>query len=181
MTGRERNLLSLFGAAALLSTCALWAFSSLERLREVDSSIDRYRGQLKRIEARASEDPVILDARIEELKKNVENLEKRSSGSGEGSGLAEFGARVRASLVAADASVLRYQPVRAGDKRKSEPDAETTHRDSHEFLEFSARGSPLALSRFLREAAWEAWDIPYLSVRSERDPLEFVVRIGHEH
>ena len=101
MTGRERNLLGLLGAAALLSTCALWAFSSLERLREVDSSIDRYRGQLKRIEARASEDPVILDARIEELKKNVENLEKRSSDSGEGSGLAEFGARVRASLVAA--------------------------------------------------------------------------------
>ncbi len=168
MTVREKKLLGLLGWTGLACACALLAAAGAESLREVSASLEAYRTRLERMESRASEDPALLDARIRELKEIVERLEARGSARPEGEGdLADFGSAVRRELRAAGASVLRYQPP-------GEPGTD--------ILEFAARGSPLALVRFLRAAADRGWSVLFLSVRSESadGPAEFILRIGHD-
>lgn len=166
MTDRERKLIGVLGWTALLCACALVAASGLERLREVSSSIERYQAQWARLEARASEDPAFLEESIRELADIVQRLEERKEArSTDAKNPAEFGTRVREALRVAGLSVLRYQGGAP---------------DSGE-MEFSARGSPLALAKFLLSAAAEAWTIPFLSIRTESAslPLELTFRIRH--
>lgn len=178
MTEREKRLAGLLGAAAVLAACALIAASGMERLQETALSIDRYQSQLARIEARAAEDPAFLEARIGELSLSVAKLEERTTGN-DREDFADFGAAVRRQFKAAGASVLRYQSVQTAIPREKAKTDDKEIRSS--LLEFSVRGSPLALSQFLLAAANAGWKISFLSVRSEpgKFPVEFVLRISH--
>lgn len=166
MTAREIRLLGLLGWTALVCACALVAAMGFERLREVDASLARYRDQKDRLEARAVEDPAALEARVRELSDLVRSLEERQAPALSGTGdPAAFGAEVRRRLRESGMTVLRYQPGSPGSGD----------------LEFSGRGSALALAAFLRTAAASGWEIPSLSVRSERASayVDFTMRIRH--
>jgi len=166
VTARETRLLGLLGWTALVCACALIAAAGFERLREVDASLARYRDQKARLEARAAEDPAALEARVRELSDLVRSLEARRSPAGPGTGdPAAFGAEVRRRLRESGMTVLRYQPGSPGSGD----------------LEFAAQGTSLAFADFLRTAAASGWEIPFLSVRSERAsaPVELTLRIRH--
>lgn len=180
MTGRERRLLILLGTAALLAACALAAASGAARLRQASLSLDRYRSRIASVQSQAAARNPAQEARVQSLKAAVARLEESARGAGEEPDPTAFGMDVRRALASAGAVVLRYQetgiPAREG--RTGVPD-DPESLPSHTF-EFSARGSPLALSRFLLSAAARDWEIPFLSVRSESGrAVEFVVRIGY--
>lgn len=180
MTGRERRLLAFLGAAVFLAACSLAAASGAARLRQASLSLDRYRSRLASVQSQAAARGPAQEARVQRLKAEVARLEESARGAGEEMDPAAFGMDVRRALAAAGAVVLRYQDtgISAREGRTGAPD-DTESLPSHDF-EFTARGSPLALSRFLLFAGERGWEVPFLSVRSESErAVEFVVRIGY--
>lgn len=166
MTEREKRLLGLLVATALLAGTGILFFNGWQRLQSLRSSVERYESQLARLELVPEEDEAALTTKIEELRARVRDAEAAGERGAPGETMAVFGKKVRSLLETEGIETTRYNIVKT---------------ESGEFVEFTARGRPSAFLRFLSAARDDErqWFFPFLSLRMDAEGrAELVFRIG---
>jgi hypothetical protein len=164
---RERFLITLLLWTVLIAAVSISGYLTLEKRSDARQKIGLLEQQLAKLGARDG-DPETLKRRRENLAEQLEREEARFYRP-EDMDPYQFGTHVRDLLVAEQLAIDRYQTIEVADRT---------------LLEFSVKGSPLSLLRFLERVstAPRYWDVSFLSInaRAEAGVVQSVFRISYE-